>query len=153
MSAHNFDGALQQAQMDNAMTQVIEHALLNIVMGELGINGKAAYEITKAVDDYLLNPQMEGSLNACQAIEAVSQDPDASKQFIEATAGKSQIPQDFDTYNAKQRADCMVALLEQNSVDLNGQEMQDLVDASKQPGARNKLKQICNTMAQNHPVV
>ncbi|MBX9877934.1 MAG: hypothetical protein K2Y22_05700 [Candidatus Obscuribacterales bacterium] len=148
---HAFDGAMQKAKAGDVITNAVEHAVVHALLQEFMGGGKVAFELEKLIDDQLLTPQLNDSLNVCKAIESVSNDPAASQDFLEATVGKSKIPQDFSTYDQKQRADCMIALLEANNTNLDSQEMSSLVDATSNGGAP-KIQQICNDMKKNHPI-
>jgi len=154
MTGHKYDGSLQNTQISDLVVASVEKAMVHAFVQEIFGPGQAAQTIEKAIDDNFITPQLEGSLTACQAVEAVGQDPKASEAFLVSTLGASKIPSDFyNCASASERADCMIDALQQNNVNLNPQEMKNLVDAAKQPGGQNKVKQLCNQMAANHPVV
>lgn len=154
MTGHAFDGSLQKAQIGDQLTAGIEKALIHAFVQEIFGPGQAANTIEKAIDDSFINPQLNDSLTACQAVEEAGKDPVAAEAFLKSTLGTSKIPQDFYTCKTPQeRADCMIDALQQNNVDLNGNEMKALVDASKGPGGQNRVRQTCAKMAIDHPVV
>ncbi len=153
MTGHAYDGSLQKAQVGDQVAAGIEKALVHIFVQEIFGPGQAANTIEKAIDDNFITPQLNDSLNACKAVEEVSKDPVAAEQFLKATVGASNFPKDFNTCKtASERADCMIAALEKNDVDLSADEMKGIVDAAKSPGGQTKVRLACTKMAAKHPV-